>query len=94
MGEGPTDRYPRGWVAAGAPPRGARWAAAHPVVFALALGATVAVVVTGLASLLLAPVPALAVGTVVAVVLGVGSLVAQRDLRALLARWDEEHPDG
>ena len=94
MGEGPRDRYPHGWVTAGAPPRGARWAARHPEVFALLLGAAVGVVVTGLASLLLAPVPALAVGAATGVVLGGGSLVAQRDLRALLARWDEEHGSG
>ncbi|MFO7777840.1 MAG: hypothetical protein R6V28_05765 [Nitriliruptoraceae bacterium] len=91
MGEGPADRYPRGWVAAGAPPRGARWAARHPVVFALLLGAVIALVVAAVASLLLAPVPAAAVGVGVGVALGGGSLIAQRDLRALLARWDEEH---
>lgn len=91
MGEGPTDRYPQGWVAAGAPPRGARWAARHPVVFALLLVVGTGIVVTVLASLLLAPVPATALGAGVGVALGGGSLVAQRDLRALLARWDEEH---
>jgi hypothetical protein len=91
MGEGSRNRYPQGWVSAGAPPRGARWAARHPMVFALLLGAGVGGVVTGLMSFLLAPVPALAVGAVVAIALGGGSLVAQRDLRALLARWDEEH---
>jgi hypothetical protein len=91
MGEGSRDRYPQGWVTAGAPPRGARWAARHPVVFALVLGAAMGVVVAGVVSLLLAPVPALAVGAAVGVTLGGGSLMAQRDLRALLARWDEEH---
>jgi hypothetical protein len=91
MGEGSRDRYPQGWC----PPaphraepggrRGTRWCSRCSSV--LAVGG----VVTGLMSLLLAPVPALAVGAVVGVALGGGSLVAQRDLRALLARWDEEH---
>ena len=94
MGEGPTGRCPQGWVAAGAPPRGARWAARRPVVFAFLLGAVVGVVFIGLASLLLTPVPAVAVGAAIGVTLGGGSLVAQRDLRTLLAQWDEEHGSG
>jgi hypothetical protein len=94
MGEGPGDRYPQGWLSAGAPPRGARWAARRPVVFALLLGVAAGAVVTSLAWLLLAPVPAVVIGVVVGVALGGGSLVAQRDLRALLARWDEEHGTG
>lgn len=94
MGEGPSERYPRGWVSAGAPPRGARWASRHPVIFAILLAVGVAVLAAALASLLLAPVPSTAVGAVLGLVLGGVSLVAQRDLRALLARWDEEHGAG
>jgi len=63
------------------------------VVFALLLVVGTGLVVTALASLLLAPVAATALGAGVGVALGVGSLIAQRDLRALLARWDDEHPD-
>lgn len=94
MGEGPADRYPRGWVDAGAPPRGARWAARHPVLFALLLALGVGVAATALASLLLAPVASVAAGMTVGALLGVLSLVAQRDLRALLERWDAEHGTG
>lgn len=94
MGEGSSEHYPRGWVSAGAPPRGARWAARHPALFALLLAVGVAVFVAVLASLLLAPVPAVAVGAALGLLLGGVSLVAQRDLRALLDRWDEEHGAG
>jgi|GEM_PF-2080487 len=91
MGEGSADRYPRGWVSAGAPPRGARWAARHPLLFAVLLALGIGVVATALASLLLAPVPSMTVGVVLGVLLGGVSLFAQRDLRVLLDRWDEEH---
>lgn len=91
MGEGPSERYPRGWVSAGGPPRGARWAARHPVLFAVLLAMGSGVLAIALVSLLLAPVPATAVGATIGVLLGGVSLVAQRDLRALLDRWDDEH---
>jgi hypothetical protein len=94
MGEEPSNRYPQGWITAGAPPRGARWAARRPVVFALLLGVAVGAVATSLALLLLAPVTAVVVGVALGVALGGASLVAQRDLRALLARWDDEHGTG
>jgi len=39
----------------------------------------------------LSPSMAVAVGVIVGLVVSGGSLVAQKDLRALLTRWDEEH---
>jgi len=91
MGEQPSDRYPRSWVITGAPPRGVRWAAAHPVGFALVMVAVVATVVAGGLWWWLSPPVAVTVGVAVGLAVAAGSLVAQKDLRALLARWDEEH---
>ncbi len=91
MGEQPSDRYPRSWVITGAPPRGGRWAAAHPVGFALVMVVVVAGLVAGALWWWLSPSMAVAVGVIVGLVVSGGSLVAQKDLRALLTRWDEEH---
>ncbi len=93
MGEQPSDRYPRSWVVAGAPPRAVRWAAAHPVTFALVMVAVVAGLVAGALWWWLSPPVAVAVGALVGLVVAGGSLVAQKDLRALLTRGDEEHGD-
>lgn len=91
MGEQPSDRYPRSWVITGAPPRGVRWAAAHPVGFALVMAAVVAGLVAGALWWWRSPPMAVAVGVAVGLAVAGGSLAAQKDLRALLARWDEEH---
>lgn len=91
MAEQPSDRYPRSWVVAGAPPRGVRWAAAHPVGFALVLLLVVAGLVTGALWWWLSPPVAVAIGVAAGLVVAGGSLAAQKDLRALLTRWDAEH---
>lgn len=91
MGQQSSDRYPRSWVITGAPPRGVRWAAAHPVAFACVLLTVVAGLVAAALWWWLAPLVSVTVGVAVGLAVGAGSLVAQKDLRALLARWDEEH---
>jgi hypothetical protein len=91
MGEQPSDRYPRSWEITGTPPRGVRWAAAHPVGFALVMVAVVAGLVAAALWWWLSPLVSVTVGVTVGLAVGAGSLVAQKDLRALLARWDEEH---
>ena len=91
MGQQSSDRYPRSWVITGAPPRGVRWAAAPPVAFACVLFAAVAGVVAAALWWWLPPLVSVTVGVAVGLAVGAGSLVAQKDLRALLARWDEEH---
>ncbi len=91
MGEQPQDRYPRSWVVAGGPPKAVRWAAAQPVGFAAVMLVVVTALVVGLLWWWLSPAVVLTVGLLVGLAVGIGSLTAQKDLRALLARWDEEH---
>lgn len=93
MSDDRTSRYPRGWIDQRGPSPQVRWAAAHPWAFAGLFGLVVAVIVGGVTRLMVGWAIAGAVGVGAGLVLAAGSLYAQRDLRRLLAQWDEEHPE-